>query len=105
MAHTVRSAIEEGAREYNFLLGNEDYKSRFASAYRPVETVVLARICDTAQLVMRVDRGIRRVADRLPRGCGDRCRGVDRRTRHRRRRRRRPLRKSRRAGTTERDRT
>ena len=72
MAHTVRSAIEEGAREYNFLLGNEDYKSRFASAYRLVETVVLARTCDAAQLVM-VDRGIRRVADRLPRGLRDGC--------------------------------
>lgn len=76
MAHSIRSAIEEGAAEYNFLLGDEDYKARFASAYRPVETVVLAQRFDAAHLVTRVDRGVRRLADRLPPGFRGRLRAA-----------------------------
>jgi CelD/BcsL family acetyltransferase involved in cellulose biosynthesis len=76
MAHTIRSAIEDGATEYNFLLGDEDYKARFASAQLPVETVVLASRYDAAQLVTRVDRRVRRLADRLPTGLRGRLRAT-----------------------------
>jgi CelD/BcsL family acetyltransferase involved in cellulose biosynthesis len=31
LAHTVRSACEDGARSYHFLAGDEGYKARFAS--------------------------------------------------------------------------
>ena len=42
MAHTVREAIEEGADEYDLLLGDEDYKARFATDERRVESLVVA---------------------------------------------------------------
>ena len=37
----IEAAIEEGAAEYDFLLGDEEYKSRFANAVREVETEIL----------------------------------------------------------------
>jgi CelD/BcsL family acetyltransferase involved in cellulose biosynthesis len=40
MALTVRSAIEEGAAEFDMLLGSEDYKRRFTNADRSVQTVI-----------------------------------------------------------------
>ncbi len=41
MADTVRSAIEEGAQEFDLLLGDESYKRRFANGTRAVQTTVL----------------------------------------------------------------
>ena len=41
MADTLRSAIEEGAKEFDMLLGNEPYKKRFTNASREVQTVLL----------------------------------------------------------------
>lgn len=43
LAHTVRSAIEEGATAYDFLLGDDAYKRRFAAEDRAVRTLVLTR--------------------------------------------------------------
>jgi CelD/BcsL family acetyltransferase involved in cellulose biosynthesis len=43
LAHTIRSAIEEGAGDYDLLLGDEPYKSRFANSRRNVESVLIAR--------------------------------------------------------------
>lgn len=65
MAHTVRSAIEEGAAEYDLLLGDESYKDRFATAAREVETLVLAGPLTPARLMAGVDVGIRAAAGRL----------------------------------------
>ncbi len=41
VALTIRAAIEEGAAEFDFLLGAEDYKWRFASEARDVRTLTL----------------------------------------------------------------
>ena len=43
LAHSIRAAAEEGAREYRFLRGDEDFKFRFASHDHGLETVALAR--------------------------------------------------------------
>ena len=43
LAHTIRSAFEDGMREYRFLRGGDAYKGRFADADAGVETTVLGR--------------------------------------------------------------
>ena len=43
MAHTIRSAIAEGATEYRFGRGDESFKHRFSTADPELETVVLTR--------------------------------------------------------------
>ncbi len=42
LAHTVRAALEDGAREYRFLRGDEPYKYRFANADPGLETIAIA---------------------------------------------------------------
>jgi CelD/BcsL family acetyltransferase involved in cellulose biosynthesis len=42
LAHTVRAALEDGAREYRFLRGDEPYKYRFANADAGLETIGIA---------------------------------------------------------------
>ena len=42
LAYTIRAAFEEGATEYRFLRGGENYKYRFADADPGVETVGVA---------------------------------------------------------------
>jgi CelD/BcsL family acetyltransferase involved in cellulose biosynthesis len=42
LAHTVRAALEDGAREYRFLRGDEPYKHRFANADPGLETIGIA---------------------------------------------------------------
>ena len=42
LAHAVRSALEDGIREYRLLRGDEGYKSRFANADAPVQTLAVA---------------------------------------------------------------
>jgi CelD/BcsL family acetyltransferase involved in cellulose biosynthesis len=66
LARTVESAMEEGASEYDFLLGNEEYKSRFANASREVETEILGPPRSAHLAVVRLDRTLRRVGRRLP---------------------------------------
>jgi CelD/BcsL family acetyltransferase involved in cellulose biosynthesis len=65
MAHTVRSAIEEGAEEYDLLLGDETYKARFATDEREVETLVVAGALDPTRLLAQVDAGVRRATDTM----------------------------------------
>ena len=65
MAHTVREAIEEGADEYDLLLGDETYKARFATDERAVETLVVAGALDPTRLLAQVDAGVRRATDGL----------------------------------------
>jgi CelD/BcsL family acetyltransferase involved in cellulose biosynthesis len=42
-AHAIRTALEDGVREYRFLRGGEPYKLRFADTDRPVHTVAYTR--------------------------------------------------------------
>lgn len=41
LAHTIRSALEDGVTEYRLLLGGESYKDRFASDDPGLETAVI----------------------------------------------------------------
>jgi CelD/BcsL family acetyltransferase involved in cellulose biosynthesis len=43
IAAVIESAFEEGAAEFDFLLGDESYKYRFADAERTVSDVAIAR--------------------------------------------------------------
>jgi CelD/BcsL family acetyltransferase involved in cellulose biosynthesis len=42
LAETIRQAIEEGATEYDMLMGDEGFKRRFATSSRTVRTILLA---------------------------------------------------------------
>jgi len=42
MAHSIRDAIAEGRRYYEFLRGDEAYKSRWTKTYRKTATVLLS---------------------------------------------------------------
>lgn len=76
LAHTVRTAIEEGAQEYSLLLGDEAYKARFATAQLPIETIALAAPTSPSQLIINLDVGIRRLAKALPPGLRARLRSA-----------------------------
>jgi len=43
LTHSIRTALQDGMREYRLLRGDESYKSRFADADRDVHTVAVAR--------------------------------------------------------------
>jgi CelD/BcsL family acetyltransferase involved in cellulose biosynthesis/aminoglycoside phosphotransferase (APT) family kinase protein len=66
LAHTIRAAIDEGAREYDMLIGDERYKARFTTGVRTAETIVITRPIHPAALVVAVDVGLRRAIRRLP---------------------------------------
>jgi CelD/BcsL family acetyltransferase involved in cellulose biosynthesis len=61
LAHTIRSALEDGMREYRFLQGFEPYKYRFANGESVSETSVVPRTP-----VGRVAAGGARVLTALP---------------------------------------
>jgi CelD/BcsL family acetyltransferase involved in cellulose biosynthesis len=65
MATTVRSAIEEGAIEFDMLLGDEPYKQRFTNASRPVQTVILTRSMSPTRLLVAGEARARRYGRRL----------------------------------------
>lgn len=65
MSTTVRSALEEGAAEFDMLLGDEPYKQRFTNASRPVHTVVLPRAMTATRLLVAGEARARRVGRRL----------------------------------------
>jgi CelD/BcsL family acetyltransferase involved in cellulose biosynthesis len=62
---TIRAAIEEGASEYDFLLGTEDYKGRFAAASREAATVVLTGAMRPSRLLLEGESRLRRHGRRL----------------------------------------
>jgi CelD/BcsL family acetyltransferase involved in cellulose biosynthesis len=67
LAETIREAIGEGASEYDLLLGDEAYKSRFATSTRRARTVVLARRSDPVAYLSAVTRArLRGAWRRLP---------------------------------------
>ena len=69
LARVIQSAFEEGAREFDFLLGDEAYKSRFADegAATEVADVVLARsLPHPAVAIASTDQLLRRAGGALP---------------------------------------
>jgi len=76
LARTVREAIEESASEYDLLLGDEAYKERFATATRPVETVVLARSFHPVRVLAGAEAALWRAHRRLPPRIQERSRAV-----------------------------
>jgi CelD/BcsL family acetyltransferase involved in cellulose biosynthesis len=78
VAHTLRAAIEEGAREYNMLLGSEQWKTRFATGELPVTTVALVPSAHPARLLVSAETGMRRGLDGLSPGARRRARGIAR---------------------------
>jgi CelD/BcsL family acetyltransferase involved in cellulose biosynthesis len=58
-AHTIREAFADGVRRYRFLLGDEEYKSRFATSEPEVRTVAAAGTAKGA-LALAAVRLIRR---------------------------------------------
>ena len=66
LAKTIRDAIESGADEYDLLLGDESYKSRFANSRREVETLVITPAAHPTRLVASLETGLWRTAQRLP---------------------------------------
>ena len=78
VAHALRAAIEEGAREYNMLLGRERWKSRFATGERPVATLVLVPSAHPTRLLVSAEAVMRRGLDRLSPRARRRVRGIGR---------------------------
>jgi CelD/BcsL family acetyltransferase involved in cellulose biosynthesis len=76
LSHTIRSAIEEGAQEYNFLLGGEAYKSRFSNGQSAVQTVAFAPRRSPGQAAIYFDASCRRAARALPAGVRIRLRST-----------------------------
>ena len=70
---TVRSAIEEGATEYDFLLGTEEWKGRFSDLTRPVQTTVLLRARRPVRLLVVAEAQARRAGSGLGRWDGTRA--------------------------------
>lgn len=66
LAGVIRAAIEEGADEFDFLLGDESYKSRFAEDSRTVHNVVVARSWHPALALTGAEAGMRGLGRRLP---------------------------------------
>jgi CelD/BcsL family acetyltransferase involved in cellulose biosynthesis len=64
-AMCVRNAIEEGAAEYDFLLGTEDWKLRFTDATRPTQTAVVLRARRPTRLLVAAEAQARRAGSRL----------------------------------------
>lgn len=65
-ADTIRAAAEEGAYEYDMLLGGEEFKLRFADSARAVATVLIAPRLRPARLLASTEMRARNVSRRLP---------------------------------------
>jgi CelD/BcsL family acetyltransferase involved in cellulose biosynthesis len=65
-AETIRTAAEEGAGEYDMLLGDEDFKLRFADSERRVCTALVAPRASRARIAARAEVAMRRVVRSLP---------------------------------------
>ena len=74
IVHTLRSALEEGASEYDFLLGDESYKSRFTTTRREVATVLLAPRLHPQRFMFSAGVTARKLTGRMPGSSGDRLR-------------------------------
>jgi CelD/BcsL family acetyltransferase involved in cellulose biosynthesis len=70
LTRTVQSAIEEGAAEFDMLLGDESYKRRFQNASRDVQTVVLPKAMASARLLITAEARARHLGRRFARRPG-----------------------------------
>jgi CelD/BcsL family acetyltransferase involved in cellulose biosynthesis len=61
----IREAMAEGADEFDFLLGTEDYKRAFSDSARLAETVVLPKAASMTRLVVSAKAGARRAGRRI----------------------------------------
>lgn len=68
LGETIREAIEEGASEYDMLLGEEAFKRRFASSSRRVHSVLLVPRGHPAHIGAVAGVRLRRAWQRLPPG-------------------------------------
>ena len=75
LAHTIRSAFEEGAEAYDFLLGDETYKSRFTNDEREVRTIAIGRR-GPAFLQLSTEATLWRAGNHLPSGLRSRAAGA-----------------------------
>ena len=66
LGETIEAAIEEGASEYDMLLGEEPFKRRFATSSRRVCTIVLAPRGRRAHISAAAGTRLRRAWRRLP---------------------------------------
>lgn len=66
LAESIRAAIEDGAREYDMLLGDEAFKSRFADRSRSACSVTLVAGSHPARLVAPLTVALRRAWRRIP---------------------------------------
>jgi CelD/BcsL family acetyltransferase involved in cellulose biosynthesis len=73
LAGVIESALEEGAAEFDFLLGDERYKLRFAEGSAIVRDVLLARaLPHPAAMVASAEHGLRRAGRLIPAGARQR---------------------------------
>jgi CelD/BcsL family acetyltransferase involved in cellulose biosynthesis len=73
LARVLESAFEEGAQVFDFLLGDESYKSRFADETREVQDATLARkLPHPAAAVVGAGSAARRLVRMLPSGARQR---------------------------------
>jgi CelD/BcsL family acetyltransferase involved in cellulose biosynthesis len=76
LAETVREAIEEGAVEYDLLVGDEAFKSRFATGERLGNSVLLAPPISRTRLAATVKRVARSGVRAMPGPARERIRGL-----------------------------
>lgn len=88
LARVIEGAFDEGARAFDFLLGDESYKSRFADGARSVVDVTLAPgIPHPTGVAVAARQGAVRVARKIPPGARSKL-GLEWLSRRRRLRRR-----------------
>jgi glycosyltransferase involved in cell wall biosynthesis/CelD/BcsL family acetyltransferase involved in cellulose biosynthesis len=74
MAHTIRAALDDGVHEYRFLIGGEEYKSRFASDVEYMDSY--ARAATTrGRLITAAQARARKLPPALKRPIGRFARG------------------------------
>ncbi len=64
---TIEGAIEEGASEFDMLLGDEDYKKRLQNQSREVHTVIMTKSLAPARLLVAIESRARRGSTHLAR--------------------------------------
>ena len=65
-AHTIQAAIEEGADQFDMLLGDARWKARFSTGQREVSTLVVVPARHPVRLVVTAEVAMRRVVDGIP---------------------------------------
>lgn len=66
LAQTIRSAIEEGASDYDMLLGDEPFKYRFGTVTQSAQTLVMIPPLHPARAAVSAEIAVRRLVRRLP---------------------------------------